>query len=183
MSVLLPLLLLLLLTDTNNNGLIDRILVNGARSFSIYRADRSKMGRHSVSSTVSGLTQVFDSAAQLEQLSAQLLPDVFNSEGTPDTFDGRSDNKGEMLLLLLLSVLVSSCPLLTPALSPWCCCCCCQLLCWLLVPLLRHDCSAMYTTIPAAASLAMIYNWLLVVSTHTLSLCRMDHPCSAECFV
>jgi hypothetical protein len=38
---------------------------------------------------------VFDSGAQLEQLSLQLLPDVFNSEGTNETFDGRSDNKGE----------------------------------------------------------------------------------------
>jgi hypothetical protein len=62
------------------------------------------MGRHGMTSnpSVSGLTQVFDSAAQLEQLSLQLLPDVFNSEGTNETFDGRSDNKGEALLLLLL---------------------------------------------------------------------------------
>eukprot|EP00883_Tetradesmus_obliquus_P007510 jgi/Sobl393_1/18142/SZX59566.1 len=85
------------ITDTDGNGKIDRILVNGARSFSIYKADRTKpMGRHgsSGSSTVSGLTRVFDSAAQLEQLSAALLPDVFNSEGTNETFDGRSDNKG-----------------------------------------------------------------------------------------
>lgn len=85
------------ITDTDGDGKIDRILVNGARSFSIYKADRTKpMGRHgsSGSSTVSGLTRVFDSAAQLEQLSAALLPDVFNSEGTNETFDGRSDNKG-----------------------------------------------------------------------------------------
>jgi hypothetical protein len=48
------------------------------------------------------LTPVFDSAAQLEQLSLQLLPDVFNSEGTNETFDGRSDNKGALMLLLLM---------------------------------------------------------------------------------
>jgi hypothetical protein len=53
------------------------------------------MGRYSMTPVVSGLSKVFDSGAQLEQLSLQLLPDVFNSEGTNATFDGRSDNKGE----------------------------------------------------------------------------------------
>jgi hypothetical protein len=100
------LLLLLLQPDTNNNGLIDRILVTGARSFSIYKADRTKMGRHGMSPFVSGISQVFDSGAQLEQLSLQLLPDVFNSEGTNETLDGRSDNKGEAMLTQCACVLL-----------------------------------------------------------------------------
>jgi hypothetical protein len=59
--LLLP--LLLLPTDTDNNGLIDRILVTGARSFSIYRADRTKMGRHSMTPVVPMLNSAAAAAA------------------------------------------------------------------------------------------------------------------------
>lgn len=75
------------INDPNGDGKYDKILSYGARSFSIYRVDGSR-GR------VQGITQVFDSAAQLEQISAAQLPAIFNSEGLAKDFDTRSDNKG-----------------------------------------------------------------------------------------
>jgi hypothetical protein len=44
------------------------------------------------------LTQVFDSADQLERISAAQLFDIYNSEGSNsilNSFDSRSDNKGK----------------------------------------------------------------------------------------
>lgn len=83
--------------DTDNNGKMDRILAYGGRSFSIYKADEaqgSKGAHNKGAPMVKNLTQIYDSGAQLENLVAELLPAIFNSEGTNDTFDSRSDNKG-----------------------------------------------------------------------------------------
>jgi hypothetical protein len=68
-------------TDTN------RIVSFGARSFSVYRVDRKGF-------SATGLRRVFDSGSQLESISAEQLPDLFNSQGEPGDFDSRSDNKG-----------------------------------------------------------------------------------------
>ncbi len=65
--------------DTDTDGDYDQIHALGARSFSIWN---------------SSYTQVFDSGDQLEQISAQQNPTVFNSDGTSASFDTRSDNKG-----------------------------------------------------------------------------------------
>lgn len=66
--------------DTDGDGDIDVLHVYGGRSFSIFSADG---------------TLVFDSGDQFEQLTAQFVPELFNSEdGDPAEFDGRSDNKG-----------------------------------------------------------------------------------------
>jgi Ca2+-binding RTX toxin-like protein len=65
--------------NTDGDGDFDRIEVFGSRSFSIWDA----AGR-----------LVFDSGDQFEQLTADRAPLLFNSNGAPDTFDTRSDNKG-----------------------------------------------------------------------------------------
>jgi hypothetical protein len=75
------------LTVTNANGSkeldtdsdFERLYVPGARSFSIRRADGSLL---------------YDSGDDFEQLTAQLIPDLFNSQGDAGSFDTRSDNKG-----------------------------------------------------------------------------------------
>jgi alkaline phosphatase len=67
------------LGDTDHDGDYDQLYTLGGRSFSIWRANLDGT-----------LTQVFDSADQLEQITAQLRPAEFN--GHP--FDTRSDNKG-----------------------------------------------------------------------------------------
>lgn len=75
------------LTVTNMNGAkeldadteFERLYVPGGRSFSIRRADG---------------TLVYDSGDELEQRTAALVPTLFNSQGTTDSFDSRSDNKG-----------------------------------------------------------------------------------------
>lgn len=75
------------LTVTNVNGAkeldtdteFERLYVPGGRSFSIRRANG---------------TLVYDSGDELEQRTAALLPDLFNSQGNIATFDTRSDNKG-----------------------------------------------------------------------------------------
>ncbi len=73
------------LTVTNTLGNTDvdvefeRLYVFGGRSFSIRRVDGSL---------------VSDSGDELEQRTAALTPATFNSNGTPETFDSRSDNKG-----------------------------------------------------------------------------------------
>ncbi len=66
-------------TDMNGDGLVDRIAAYGGRSFSIWDA-------------VGNL--VFDSGDAIERITAELLPEGFNSSGENDTFDGRSDDKG-----------------------------------------------------------------------------------------
>jgi hypothetical protein len=75
------------LTVTNVNGAkeldadtdFERIYVPGGRSFSIRRANG---------------TLVYDSGDDIEQRTATLLPDLFNSQGDIASFDTRSDNKG-----------------------------------------------------------------------------------------
>ncbi len=75
------------LTVTNVNGAkeldadaeFERLYVPGGRSFSIRRADG---------------TLVSDSGDALEQHTKALVPTLFNSQGTADSFDTRSDNKG-----------------------------------------------------------------------------------------
>lgn len=66
-------------TDTNGDGLVDRILTLGGRSFSIWTTEGDL---------------VFDSGSQFEMILAELYPDDFNANGENDTFDGRSDDKG-----------------------------------------------------------------------------------------
>ena len=69
------------LGDSDGDGLIDEIFAYGARSFSIWDA---RTGR-----------QVFDSGSDFEDITANLLPDQFNSTNDDnDSFDGRSDDKG-----------------------------------------------------------------------------------------
>ncbi len=70
--------------DYDGDGDYEEIITFGGRSFSIYEVD-----------TVSGFgQQVFDSGAEIEQRTAELYPDWFNSEGTTAGFDTRSDDKG-----------------------------------------------------------------------------------------
>lgn len=65
--------------DVDGDGDFDRIEAFGARSFSI----RDTQGN-----------LIFDSGDQFEQITAAQIPAQFNSDGTPATFDTRSDNKG-----------------------------------------------------------------------------------------
>lgn len=66
-------------TDANSDGLVDRIAAYGGRSFSIWD---------------SAGNLVFDSGDAIERITAELLPEGFNSSGENDTFDSRSDDKG-----------------------------------------------------------------------------------------
>lgn len=66
--------------DTDGDGDLDALFGYGGRSFSIWNA-------------ATGL-QVFDSGDDFEFITANLTPGVFNSNGSADSFDGRSDNKG-----------------------------------------------------------------------------------------
>ncbi|AGW13595.1 choice-of-anchor I family protein [Megalodesulfovibrio gigas] len=63
--------------DTDGDGLADRIVAYGARSFSIWNAATG--------------AQVFDSADQFERIIAKEAPEYFNAE---EKFDDRSDDKG-----------------------------------------------------------------------------------------
>ncbi|OCQ90156.1 hypothetical protein BCD64_19755 [Nostoc sp. MBR 210] len=65
--------------DTDGDGDFDRIEAFGARSFSIWDANGN---------------QVFDSGNQFEQITANRVPTLFNSDGTTASFDTRSDNRG-----------------------------------------------------------------------------------------
>ena len=65
--------------DTDGDGDFDRIVAFGARSFSIRNANGDL---------------VFDSGDAFEQITAAMVPGIFNSNGTAGTFDTRSDNKG-----------------------------------------------------------------------------------------
>lgn len=67
------------LGNTDGDPEFEKLYVFGARSFSIRNAN-------------GGL--VYDSGDELEQRTATLVPTTFNSNGTVDTFDSRSDNKG-----------------------------------------------------------------------------------------
>lgn len=67
------------LGNTDGDPEFEKLYVFGARSFSIRNAEGEL---------------VYDSGAELEQRTAALVPSSFNSNGTADTFDTRSDNKG-----------------------------------------------------------------------------------------
>lgn len=67
------------LGNTDSDPEFEKLYVFGARSFSIRNAN-------------GGL--VYDSGDELEQRTATLVSTTFNSNGTVDTFDSRSDNKG-----------------------------------------------------------------------------------------
>ncbi|MGB3511873.1 MAG: calcium-binding protein, partial [Microcoleaceae cyanobacterium] len=73
------------LTVTNQNGDLDgdgdfdKIFTSGGRSFSIWDAAGN---------------QIFNSGDSLERITAELLPDNFNSDRDENTFDSRSDNGG-----------------------------------------------------------------------------------------
>lgn len=69
--------------DIDGDGDFDELYAFGARSFSIWMLDwRNNM------------TQVFDSGSILEEITADLLPEVFNTTNDETDFDGRSDDKG-----------------------------------------------------------------------------------------
>ncbi len=70
----------------NAQGQYSQLFAYGGRSFSIWNV-------------TNGLSQVFDSGDDFEQILAAfsatpLTPSIFNSDGTPSTFDSRSDNRG-----------------------------------------------------------------------------------------
>jgi hypothetical protein len=66
--------------DTDGDGDYDEIYSYGARSFSI----RNAQGK-----------LIYDSADDFERITAELIPDYFNSNNdNNDTFDNRSDDKG-----------------------------------------------------------------------------------------
>ncbi len=65
--------------NTDGDPEFEQIHALGARSFSIWN---------------STFTQVYDSGDDLEEISADQNPASFNSDGTPSSFDARSDNKG-----------------------------------------------------------------------------------------
>ena len=70
----------------NDQGQYSQLFAYGGRSFSIWNV-------------TNGLSQVFDSGDDFEQILAgfsanPLTPSIFNSDGTPGSFDSRSDNRG-----------------------------------------------------------------------------------------
>ena len=65
--------------DTDRDGDFDELYAFGARSFSIRNAAGAL---------------VFDSGAELEQVTAAVYPTRFNANSTSNTFDDRSDDKG-----------------------------------------------------------------------------------------
>lgn len=71
------------LGDIDGDGDYDKLYAFGGRSFSIFKV------------TSRGLTQVFDSGDQIEQIVAAVQPGHFNSDNDDnDSFDSRSDAKG-----------------------------------------------------------------------------------------
>jgi len=68
------------LGDANGDGLYEELYSYGARSFSIWDAEGSL---------------VYDSGTEFEQITAELLPNDFNSNNDENgSFDARSDDKG-----------------------------------------------------------------------------------------
>ncbi|EMI57448.1 choice-of-anchor I family protein [Rhodopirellula sallentina] len=65
--------------DIDGDGDFDQLFTYGARSFTIFDSSGNV---------------VFDSGDQFEQLTAQLIPDLFNSSNDENEFDSRSDAKG-----------------------------------------------------------------------------------------
>lgn len=73
------------LGDENEDGWFEKIYSYGARSFSIWESDQA----------TGKLKLVFDSGDQFEKIIAQRLPAFFNSNHTENSFDTRSDDKGQ----------------------------------------------------------------------------------------
>ena len=67
------------LGDTDGDGDFDQIYSYGGRSFSIWNSNGEL---------------VFDSGNQIATITANLVPELFNSQGDADSFDSRSDDKG-----------------------------------------------------------------------------------------
>ena len=67
------------LGDTDGDGEFEELYTFGARSFTIWNTSGEI---------------VFDSGDQFEQITSERLPEIFNSNGTIDSFDQRSDDKG-----------------------------------------------------------------------------------------
>jgi hypothetical protein len=65
--------------DTDDDGDFDELYAFGGRSFSIWSASGQL---------------VFDSGDAFERITAAAIPAIFNSNGSPATFDTRSDDKG-----------------------------------------------------------------------------------------
>ena len=65
--------------DIDGDGDYDRLFAYGGRSFTIW----DRFGN-----------QVYDSSDDFARITAQLFPEIFNSNGNTETFDGRSDAKG-----------------------------------------------------------------------------------------
>ncbi len=66
--------------DTDGDGDYDEIYSYGTRSFTIWNASTGSV--------------VWDSKNDLEQITAQRIPDNFNATNDENDFDGRSDDKG-----------------------------------------------------------------------------------------
>ena len=67
------------LGDTDGDGDLDELYSFGARSFSIWDSNGEL---------------VFDSGNELATITAELVPELFNSQGDEESFDSRSDDKG-----------------------------------------------------------------------------------------
>ncbi len=67
------------LGDADGNGSYEKLFTLGGRSFSIWSTDG---------------TQVYDSGADLERITADSDPAYFNASNNNSSFDDRSDNKG-----------------------------------------------------------------------------------------
>ncbi|GGA12180.1 esterase-like activity of phytase family protein [Okeania sp. KiyG1] len=65
--------------DIDDDGDYDQIFANGGRSFSIWDAAGNR---------------IFNSGDSIERITADLIPDNFNSNRDENTFDDRSDNSG-----------------------------------------------------------------------------------------
>ncbi len=65
--------------DSDGDGLFEEIFAYGGRSFSIWDAEGNL---------------IYDSGDQIAKITAELLPEGFNSSGENDSVDGRSDDKG-----------------------------------------------------------------------------------------
>ena len=65
--------------DLDGDGDFDQLFAYGSRSFSI----RDRQGNI-----------VFDSGDDFERITAELVPEIFNSNGTVDSFDSRSNDSG-----------------------------------------------------------------------------------------
>ena len=78
-SVLGRLLVTTTLGDTDGDGDYDELYSYGGRSFSIWNSDGEL---------------VFDSGNDLATITAELVPELFNSQGDAESFDSRSDDKG-----------------------------------------------------------------------------------------